>query len=267
MSNLSMTLLPLFSIPLRGAINLNILARMNLLARVLSMSLVITGCMSDHPTMVTEASRAIPHIHVERLSPLDSLMTSLGLVDVHSKAPQVLVDLRYSSTNNFVGTDLYGRMRRCYVQPVVAGMIARVQEYLNTTHPGRRLMILDGARPVSVQRVMWDSVRSVPGPKYVAAPVYGSLHNYGAAVDVTLADSTGNELDMGTPFDAFDSLAQPRFEMYFYEQGRLTQEQLDNRWTLRTAMKQAGFYGILKEWWHFNAMTLEEASARYKIIE
>lgn len=194
-------------------------------------------------------------------------MLSLELVDVQDVAPDVIVDLKYSSADNFTGQDLYGRLQRCYLQPEVGRMVATAQSYLDSLHPGLRLLIFDCARPMSVQRQMWDLVKADTGVKYVAAPSYGSLHNYGAAVDASLADSGGSELDMGTPFDSFDSLAQPRYEMYFRQRGELSEEQLANRMILRSAMRHAGFSGILKEWWHFNAITIDEARLRYKLIE
>jgi D-alanyl-D-alanine dipeptidase len=194
-------------------------------------------------------------------------MLAAGLVDVKSACPRVLVELKYSTTDNFMGVDMYGRLKRCYVVPRVSEMICRGQELLDSIAPGIHLKVLDGARPMSVQRMMWDSVKHDPGIKYVASPGYGSLHNYGAAVDVTLSDSAGHDLDMGTPFDDFDSLAQPRFEMYFRERGDLTGQQIENRVLLRRVMRHAGFTGILKEWWHFNAMSIDAARAQYRLIE
>ena len=203
----------------------------------------------------------------EKLSALDTQMLALGLVNVLDIASHVIVDLKYSTTDNFTGEDLYGRMKRCYLQPEVAEMIAKAQAILESTHPELRLKLFDCARPMHVQQRMWELVRHTEAHKYVAAPSHGSLHNFGAAVDLTLSDTDGNELDMGSPFDNFDSIAQPRYEMDLYERGRLTQEQLQNRWLLRNTMKQAGFIGILLEWWHFNAMTIEEARGRYTLIE
>ena len=84
---------------------------------------------------------------------------------------------------------------------------------------------------------------------------------------MSIADSRGSLLDMGTPFDYFGELAQPRYEERFLQEGRLTKEQLNNRKLLRDVMHQAGFRGIPDEWWHFNGFSLEEVKRRYAIVE
>lgn len=217
------------------------------------------------PLQITQLERTtdLP----QRLSHLDSVLLSQGLVDVQSVAHRVLVELKYSTEDNFLKEDVYGRLERCYLQPDVVQMVAKAQHILDTTNPGLVLKIFDGVRPKRVQQQMWDLVKNTPAHKYVAIPSYGSLHNYGAAVDCTLSDSLGNDLDMGTAFDSFDSLAQPRYEWYFRERGKLTAEQAANRLLLKTTMKKAGFKPILTEWWHFNAVQIPEARMRYKIVE
>lgn len=242
----------------------------SLIVSILSVICILSAGCNNKGSDVAQPARVIRHDArelPEKLSALDSQLIKLGLVDLKVVAPDVVVDLKYSTADNFTGIDLYGRMKRCYLQPEVVDMVERAQVVLDSMHPGYHLKVFDGARPMSVQMMMWDFVKDSEGPKYVAFPGYGSLHNFGAAVDVSIADSSGIELDMGTPFDSFDSLAQPRHEMYFYERGQLTEEQLHNRLLLRAVMRQAGFSGILKEWWHFNAMPVEEARLKYKLIE
>jgi hypothetical protein len=132
------------------------------------------------------------------------------------------------------------------------------------------LVIYDAVRPRIVQQWMWDSV-NVPDRvryKYLSAPKYGSLHNFGAAVDVSIVnDSTGQPLDMGTPFDCFCELAYPYFEKKFLKSGKLTKQQYQNRLLLRKIMHKAGFTGITTEWWHFNACSRKTARKKYPIIE
>ena len=72
------------------------------------------------------------------------------------------------------------------------------------------------------------------------------------AVDVTILDETGEELDMGTAFDALVEKSHPKQEAQFLADGSLTQKQFENRKILRQAMFGAGFRGINSEWWHFN---------------
>jgi L,D-peptidoglycan transpeptidase YkuD (ErfK/YbiS/YcfS/YnhG family) len=114
---------------------------------------------------------------------------------------------------------------------------------------------------------MWRLVKETEQEAYVADPKRGSIHNFGAAVDVSIVDSTGLPLDMGTPFDYFGELAQPKYQERFLKEGKLTEEHLQNRKLLRGVMHEAGFQGIPDEWWHYNAFSLEEVKKRYSIVE
>lgn len=114
---------------------------------------------------------------------------------------------------------------------------------------------------------MWEIVRGTDKQKYVANPKTGSIHNYGCAVDLSIVDENGKELDMGTPFDYFGDLAQPRFEKKFLEEGKLTRTQIKNRQLLRHVMQKSGFQGILSEWWHFNGYPRKYVKEHYTIIE
>ena len=129
--------------------------------------------------------------------------------------------------------------------------------------------VFDGVRPRSVQQKMWDML-DMPvqeRSKYVSNPQNGSLHNFGAAVDLTIIDSTGRQLDMGTPYDYFGELAYPRLEAEMLEQGKLSKQQVKNRGLLREVMLEAGFTPITTEWWHFNSCYRKEAWEKYKIVE
>jgi D-alanyl-D-alanine dipeptidase len=88
--------------------------------------------------------------------------------------------------------------------------------------------------------------------QYLADPAKGSIHSFGMAVDVTLVDSAGMELDMGTEFDDLSDLSHPKFEQRHLAQGLLSQSHIRNRQILREAMFSAGFAGISTEWWHFD---------------
>jgi len=92
-------------------------------------------------------------------------------------------------------------------------------------------------------------------------------HNYGFAIDISLEDDNGHELDMGTGFDDFSPLSRPDQERKNREAGKLTQEQLDHRLLLRRIMSQAGFVQLPIEWWHYDALTKEEVRGHYKIVE
>ncbi|MBN2038984.1 MAG: M15 family metallopeptidase [Spirochaetes bacterium] len=190
-----------------------------------------------------------------------------GLVDIQSIDASIKVDLKYSSKDNFLGEDAYGDMANCYLVKEVAIKLADAQKILGKIHPGYSLIVYDGVRPRRIQYRMWEIVKGTDKQKYVADPKSGSIHNYGCAVDLSILDENGKVLDMGTEFDYFGDLAQPRYEVKFLKEGKLTQKQVDNRKLLRKVMEQAGFGWILSEWWHFNGYQKKYVKEHYRIIE
>ncbi len=200
-------------------------------------------------------------------SDLERRLIEAGLVNIQALEPSIQVELKYASPDNFLGENVYGDIRRCYLQPEVADMLARAQRALQAKHPNLSLYVFDGVRPRSVQFMMWKIVKGTDQQQYVASPKAGSMHNYGASVDLGLATTEGVLIDMGTPFDFFGELAQPRYEERFLASGELTQRQIDNRRKLRAAMLSAGFHGILSEWWHFNAFSRDSIKQRYQAVE
>lgn len=202
----------------------------------------------------------------------DSLEESLiaqGLVRIKDIDSSIVVYLRYSTSDNFVGVDVYGDFDEAYMQPDPARMLAQANQYLKEIKPDHSLYIYDAVRPRSVQQILWDTLdRPIEDkPKYVANPQEGSIHNYGAAVDLTIADADGQPIDMGTDFDYFGVKAYPIHEEEMIAQGELSEVQVANRKLLRDVMTRAGFSTITSEWWHFNAMSRAEAEQRYGIVE
>jgi D-alanyl-D-alanine dipeptidase len=200
---------------------------------------------------------------------LEEQLMSAGLTDVKTVDSSIIVDLKYSSCDNFLFVDLYGDLTKCYLQPDVAGKLKNAQEILKKKFPYYSLIVYDGVRPRSIQLKMWDTI-SVPRSersKYVSNPQNGSLHNFGAAVDLSIIDQNGIVLDMGTPYDFFGEMAYPREEERMIKEGKMTHKQLYNRQILREAMVEAGFLSITTEWWHFNSCLRKEAIEKYKIIE
>jgi len=187
-------------------------------------------------------------------------------VDI-SAIPGVRIDLRYASTNNFLGVNLYGSFTTPYLHRKAAEKLAKAAALLQQEKPGWSLLVLDALRPRSVQRIFWAKVKGTPAQIYVADPDLGSIHNYGFAVDITLADANGKEVDMGTPHDSFDSLAQPQLEEKYLAAGRLTRQQYANRLVLRDAMTKAGFIQLPFEWWHYDALPRSEIEGGYRIVE
>lgn len=198
---------------------------------------------------------------------LEKSLIEAGLVDIQTVESSIQVELKYATADNFLGKNVYGTLRNCYLQPIVADMLATAQRNLQAEHPHLSLLVYDGVRPRSVQYKMWDIVKGTDQQEYVASPKAGSMHNYGASVDLTLATTEGVALDMGTPFDFFGPQAQPRFEEKYIQSGELTTQQVKNRRILRASMQSAGFHIILNEWWHFNAFARDTIKARFTAVE
>jgi len=164
------------------------------------------------------------------------------LVDVAKLIPSALVELRYAREDNFLGRAVYPPQAHCLLRQSVAERLVRVAERL--AKEGFRLKLWDCYRPLSVQKAMWELF---PKPGFVANPQTGSHHNRGAAVDVTLANAEGVELEMPTPFDEFS----PRARQGATE--GISKAAAHNRDTLKAAMEAEGFIANRAEWWHFAA--------------
>ena len=203
------------------------------------------------------------------LTDWDRRFLDAGLVDIQTVIPEVIVDLKYSSTDNFFGKDVYDDLERAYLQPEVAYMLRQAYEDLQSLNPELTFLIYDAVRPLAVQKILWDNLDKPDSlkPLYVTDPKVGSLHNFGVAVDLTLADKrSGQALDMGTKFDYFGYPAYPDREAQMLREGKINQGHIDNRKLLRAVMQSAGFKGIGSEWWHFNAFTRKEAGNKFEII-
>jgi D-alanyl-D-alanine dipeptidase len=219
----------------------------------------------------TTVSTDLPLKSREKIIPIPNLaqyLAGLGLHNAQATDSSLRVDLRYATPDNFVGQTLYADLSACYVLPRTAQMLAAAQKKLHAQHPNYNILLLDCARPRRVQQQLWNAVKHLPNMRrYVAPPQYGSLHNFGAAIDVTIVDAQGQALDMGTPYDYMGELAQPRHQQRFLKSGQLTQDQVNNRLLLRRIMREAGFKAIESEWWHFNACTINQAKQKYRAIE
>lgn len=192
-----------------------------------------------------------------------------GLIDVQSLNDQIYCELKYASEDNFMGFQLYKSIKRPYLQPDVAERLSKCQDYLTEIDSSLHLLIYDAARPVSVQRLMWEALDTIPPVergKYVSNPGHRSLHNMGAAVDITICNDDGIPLDMGARFDEFAEIAYPRMEAHFLKTGALSQEQYQRRLLLRSVMKSQGFRQLPTEWWHYNAYSRDVARTKYKVL-
>jgi len=200
----------------------------------------------------------------------EKTMAKQGLVEVQQAIPGILVELKYATTDNFMHKNVYGCLQKAYLQKEVVARLKKAQDYLSASHPGYHLLIYDATRPLSKQWDLWNALPQYP-PKvrrnYVANPAEHSIHNYGSAVDLTVADEQGRPLDMGTPFDFFGEMAYPSREKVLLASGKLTKEAYNNRLILRKAMVRGGFMPIEYEWWHFNAFSRAEAKRRFAVLK
>jgi D-alanyl-D-alanine dipeptidase len=197
-------------------------------------------------------------------------MAQQGLVEVQQSIPGILVELKYATTDNFMHKNVYGCLQKAYLQKEVVARLKKAQDYLSASHPGYHLLIYDATRPLSKQWDLWNALPQY-SPKvrsnYVANPAEHSIHNYGSAVDLTVADEQGRPLDMGTPFDFFGEMAYPSREKALLASGKLKKEAYKNRLILRKAMIHGGFMPIEYEWWHFNAFSRAEAKRRFAVLK
>lgn len=164
----------------------------------------------------------------------------------------VRYDLRYATPDNFVGRDLYSPHDCAWLHRDAARALQRAAGRLAGRRPGHALLVLDALRPQRVQQQLWDALQGTALQGYVADPARGSIHSFGMAVDVTIVDADGRELDMGTGFDDMSERSHPLLEAQLLERGELSELQVANRQLLRDAMLPAGWVGIDSEWWHFD---------------
>jgi zinc D-Ala-D-Ala dipeptidase len=162
----------------------------------------------------------------------------MTLVAIAPPAYDVTLDLAYATPRNFTGKPIY-RRAAAYLHPVAAEHLARAVTLAAAL--GLRLKIFDAFRPAEAQWVMWNHT---PDPNFLADPRRGSPHSRGVAVDLTLTDEQGSELDMGTGFDALTPLSHHGVTTVPPGAQR-------NRLLLLGLMTSAGWDFYRNEWWHY----------------
>jgi D-alanyl-D-alanine dipeptidase len=178
----------------------------------------------------------------------------------------IAVDLRYAGPNNFVGRDLYSPFDCAWLHVEAAAALEAAVTWLAQQAPGHTLLVLDALRPQRVQQQLWDALAGTGLQMYLADPARGSIHSYGMALDVTILDPQGRELDMGTGFDDMTDLSHPALEEGFIFAGKLSEAQVNNRRLLRGAMFGAGFVGISTEWWHFDCGDRDRVRSTFRRV-
>ena len=200
-------------------------------------------------------------------SPMALYMDSLGLINIAKLDTGIVISLIYTKADNFTGEILYDSLAEAYLHVDAAYALMKAQKTLKELHPSYSLIIYDAARPMSVQRKMWDVVKGTSKYRYVSNPNRGGgLHNYGLAVDISILDSLGYPLSMGTKVDHLGLEAHITEEGELVRNGKITEAERQNRILLRKVMKTAGFRALPSEWWHFNFCSREDARKKYNVI-
>jgi D-alanyl-D-alanine dipeptidase len=199
----------------------------------------------------------------------DAKMKDMGFVDVCYWEPEIQQYLVYRTSDNFTGAPLYNRkLTKPWLHPVAARKLIKAHELLRKERPDLSLLILDASRPLEIQEKINAWAKATGNNYYIADPAKGGgLHNYGMAVDITLIDSDGIWLPMGTSFDFFGPESHIDNEEALLKQRRITKTEYDNRRFMRRIMEAAGFRTVSSEWWHFNACSREEAKEKYLLVE
>lgn len=165
-------------------------------------------------------------------------MTEHRLIEITPTSHGVDIDLVYATPRNLTGKPIYKAAHCLLLEPAEAALRRAVALAHNV---GTTLRIFDAYRPPQAQQVLWDFL---PDPTYIADLSRGSNHSRGTALDVTLVDANGGELDMGTGFDAMT------IESEHFHPG-LPEHVQRNRMLLLGVMHVAGFTHIKSEWWHY----------------
>ena len=163
----------------------------------------------------------------------------MNLIDISPPAFDLDVALAYATPDNVTGKPFYRADARPYLRPKAVECLTAA---IALARPlGLRLKIFDAYRPVEGQWALW---RASPDREFVADPSKGGPHNRGVALDLTLVDASGRELDMGTGFDALTPLSH-------HGRTDVPPEAQRNRLLLLGLMTAAGFEFYTNEWWHY----------------
>lgn len=184
----------------------------------------------------------------------------MNLIEITEAGFDVTLDLRYASSNNFTGATVYSRPV-CFLNEEAAGLLNKAILLAKST--GYRFKIFDGFRPTEAVQMLWDHT---PNPDYLAPPANGSPHARGAAIDLTLLDASGSELEMGTEFDAMTILSH-------HGVIGVSSDVQKNRALLLGIMSAAGWDFYMNEWWHYQLFkprrypTLSDIAAGTEMME
>ena len=163
-------------------------------------------------------------------------------VNLKDYSKDFVYDMKYATEDNFLKAKVYDCAECVLRYKTVQALIAANKVFMKN---GCKIKIYDCYRPLSIQKKMWEIVSN---PEYVADPKKGSIHNRGGAVDISLVNADGIELEMGTKFDFFGIQAGHNYK-------KLPVPVIANRKYLKSVMVKNGFNSFDSEWWHYNLKT------------
>lgn len=213
-----------------------------LFLKLLFLVLIFSCSKGQQSTEEDESSeKAIDTLALEDTEPVNlDQLADTAFIKMQNISQNFIYDMRYATSNNFLKETVYD-CENCWLRVKVAQALIKANNAL--MDKGYQIKFFDCFRPRAVQYKMWEIL---PDGRYVANPERGSIHNRGAAVDISLVDlETKKPLKMGTDFDYFGEEAHHSFT-------DLDPEILENRQLLKNVMEKFGFSPIRTEWWHYN---------------
>ncbi len=175
-------------------------------------------------------------------SPAQQEIADTTFVNLKDYSKDFIYDMKYATEDNFLKAKVYDCAECLLRYKTVKALIAANKDFMKD---GCKIKLYDCYRPLSIQKKMWEIVSN---PEYVADPKKGSIHNRGGAVDISLVNAEGIELEMGTNFDFFGIQASHNYK-------KLPVPVKANRKYLKSVMIKNGFNSFDSEWWHYNLKT------------
>ena len=215
-----------------------------------------------------EHSISSKNIYMPMMKSIKDRFEVFGLVDVLSLDHSIKCDIRYATTNNFTGSVLYGEDMGVYCVPRLAEAVVATNRLLKDIDKNLSIIIFDAARPLSVQKVMFEIVKGTSQEPYIANPYKngGGFHNYALAVDLSICDSNMNLLNMGTEYDSFQEIAHTGNEDELLSLGKISLEAYNNRRLLYDITSRSGLTPHPNEWWHYQLSYDDADKQRYNLL-
>jgi D-alanyl-D-alanine dipeptidase len=201
--------------------------------------LILNACKSKNVISDINKSAECNNLSEFYFQTIDNKIKDTAFVNLKNYSSDFVYDMKYATTDNFLKTKVYD-CAVCFLRLKTVKSLLKANKMAMKL--GYKIKLYDCYRPLDIQKKMWAIV---PDANYVANPLKGSVHNKGNAVDITLVDFEGKEIDMGTEFDFFGKEASHNYEF-------LSDKIKSNRKLLKKIMNNAHFNALESEWWHYN---------------